>query len=128
MWIGVVFASVSLTELVVPAIVTISPFVVVVSVAVVWFDGILVALICADGVIVTKFRCKANCAAISSNFSLCRLKKLLIVFLSVFVSVFKAFCDQRVGRKGRKSSFWFQGHQNDKMVAFKLKSFQLMTN
>lgn len=91
-WIGVVLASVTVTWLAASSIVTISPFVVVVvSVDVDWFGDTLVAVICALGVIVTKFRCKANCAAISSNFPFRRSKKFFIDFFFVFVSVFNFF-------------------------------------
>lgn len=72
--------------------VTISPFVVEVAIVVVdWFDCVVVELIWLLGVMVKKFRCNANWAAISPTFSLCRIATRLMNFFFVFVSVFVDF-------------------------------------
>lgn len=88
----------------VSVMVTMSPFVVAVAVAAVtaavvaiaadvdWFVCVVVEVIWLLGVIVTKFRCNANWAAIPpplpSSFSLCRTATRLMNLFLVFVSVF----------------------------------------
>lgn len=89
-WMGAVFVS-DVEIWLASVMVTISPFVVVVAIVVVdWLVCVVVELIWLLGVIVTKFRCNANWAAISFVFSLCRIGTRLMNFFFVFVSVFLA--------------------------------------
>lgn len=95
-WMGALFVSDGEIWLA-SVMVTMSPFAVAAVVAMAaadvdWPVCVAVELIWLLGVIVTKFRCNANWAAIlSSSFSLCRTATRLINLFFVFVSVFLAF-------------------------------------
>lgn len=93
--------------------VTISPFVVVVAIVVVdWLVCVVVELIWLLGVIVTKFRCNANWAAISFVFSLCRIGTRLMNFFFVFVSVFLALAIIWYWMEAAFDGCWLKSTQN----------------